>query len=269
MSIGEGLMGEAQRLLKLGEPPRWIVADVASLTGSLLKDQRRLAEARDVLLHAIAGFRAEGDRATAARTQLTLAATYRAMDEQTLALRAVRDAIPDLAAHTDLQLSLLAFHNLAVYLCDSQNAQTAAAIVEALAPVYDLFQDRYTSLRRKWLEGLVARVSGKAESAELLLRDVVDAYIEDSSAFPAAMAGLDLAQLYLDRGDSFEALLRLAEQLASVFKRLGVHREATAALLLFARAALEKRVSQALVAELRSFLERSRLDLQAHFSLRS
>ena len=70
-----------------------------------------------------------------------------------------------------------------------------------------------------------------------------------------ALVSLDLA-LLLSRQGRTEELKRLAAELMAVFRPQEVHREATAALVLFQRACDEERVTAELISRLATLLRR-------------
>lgn len=70
-----------------------------------------------------------------------------------------------------------------------------------------------------------------------------------------ALLSLDLALLLSQQGRT-EELKRLAAELMTVFAAQEVHREATAALVLFQRACDEERVTAELIARLATLLRR-------------
>ncbi len=69
------------------------------------------------------------------------------------------------------------------------------------------------------------------------------------------LAGLDLALLYVHQDRTAE-VKRLAEEMVPIFMAQDVHREATAALLLFQEAARREAVSAAMLTELLAYLRR-------------
>jgi hypothetical protein len=75
--------------------------------------------------------------------------------------------------------------------------------------------------------------------------------------YDAALVSLDLALLYAREGET-AALKRLALELMPVFTSREIHREATAALLVFQHACEEERASADLVRHLAAFLWREK-----------
>jgi hypothetical protein len=84
----------------------------------------------------------------------------------------------------------------------------------------------------------------------------MDSFVDSAIPYEAATVALDLAALLADQGRTVE-LKRVAGDLVAVFHRLGVEREAVAALLLFERAAQAEKATAALVASLARWFERA------------
>jgi hypothetical protein len=115
---------------------------------------------------------------------------------------------------------------------------------------------------RAWLEGRIARGLGEPAEAARCFERVRDAYLDSGLGLDAALVSLDLADLYLETGRTAE-VKQLARAVEPVFRCQDVNREATAALLLFQRAARAERLTAAFVTRLRGFLDRTRRSLKA------
>lgn len=236
------------------EPPdsRWIRAEVLNLQASLLKDQRRLPEARDLLRRSLRIFEAVEDSAAVARIHLSLSVVDRQEGNLDSAIAEIHNALRSFDSLEDPGLYLSTLHNLAFYHCEAGRSTTAKRLVKLLGPLYDRVPGRYMSLRRRWLEGLLAREEGEG-STETALTEVMEGFLEHS-AFQAAVVALDLATFFLQEGRHAD-LADLAGRLPVVFERHGVHREALAAAILFREAAIRQRVTQHLLRRLRSYFE--------------
>lgn len=243
--------------------PIWVRGELASLDGSLHKDRRDLAGARDALEAALADFRRVDDAAGVVRVLMKLAALHRLAGDYPLAISVLRQALERIDAHATPSLHLRALHNLALYLCEGGEPAAARRIVRLLDPLYQRFPE--TRTRLLWLRGVVARELGEVEHAEASLRRALDNFHAQASASYAALVALDLAETLLVAGRSSE-VPAIAATLPPLFRRQGVHREATAAVLLFRRAASEFTLSRGLLARLRAFLEHARVDRSARFS---
>jgi hypothetical protein len=102
------------------------------------------------------------------------------------------------------------------------------------------------------------------EAAEDAFRAVQRGFLEQGVGYDAAMASLDLAFLYAERGRTAE-LKRVAEEIVPVFEAQDVHREAAAALMLFQEAVRQERASVRFLGELSRYLEQARRDPELRF----
>jgi hypothetical protein len=112
------------------------------------------------------------------------------------------------------------------------------------------------SVRLRWLEGKLARELGRLEDAETALKEARDAFLADDIAIDAALVSLDLAILYMQRGE-IAALKELAAEMRPIFESGDVHPEALAAVLLFQQAAEAEDVTRALVDQVAARLQRT------------
>lgn len=247
-------------------PPtsRWLQAEILSLEGSLLKDQRRLSAALNRLGQAYRGFRDAGSRNSVARVLINTAAVRRLDGDIDGAVATLRQALPELNPMLDPRLHLWAHHNLAVYLCEAGKPAAARELLALLKPLFERFPNRHPKLRVRWLEGLIAREDGELQTAEKALRSVLCAFADEGAALCAAMVALDLALILLGQG-RFEELGELAGLLPPIFERAGVPDEAYAASMLFVRAATGRSLTRRLLVGLRSYFEHAQADPSAPF----
>jgi len=140
----------------------------------------------------------------------------------------------------------------------------AADLLEVDAELYARFPEPWTQLRRSWLQGKIAAGVGDVPAAERLFTETRDGFVRQGIGYDAAMVSLDLALLYLREGRTGE-VRRVAEEMVPVFSAQDVHREATAALLLFQEAARREEVTAGLVREVAGFLKAARGDAEVRF----
>lgn len=241
----------------------WVRGELASLDGSLLKDQRNFRAAKDALQAALHDFKAVGDPPGTVRVLMNLAAVHRLAGAHPQALTTLREALDLIDAHVSPFLHLRAVHNMALYLCEDGRPELARRVLELLAPLYQRFPE--TRTRARWLGGVVARDLGELADAEASLRRTLAEFQDQRSPSYAALVALDLAETLLLDGRAAE-VAPITAALPPLFRRQEVHREATAAVLLFHRAASELTLTRELVGRLRDFLERARVDSSLRFS---
>lgn len=254
------LFHQARFMLKLeAGGDRLVAAEVDWLEGSLCRAQRRLEDASTLLLGAITVYRLENLSAEAARSMLTLSLVLREQGELEQALSISREALALIDPEEQPRLFLMASHNIAFRLAELGRCPEARALSLDLTELYQRFPDPCTQLRRLWLEAKIHRGLGELANAEQCFLAARDGFVRQGIGFDAALASLDLALLYLDQGRTGE-VRRLAEEMVPIFAAQDVHREATAALLLFQEAARREEMTGVLVREVFAFLEAARMN---------
>jgi tetratricopeptide (TPR) repeat protein len=144
-----------------------------------------------------------------------------------------------------------------------------AAILLAEARGLAIANDRQIELVRvTWQEGRVAESLGHRQKAIELTTRARDGFLEARNAYDAALTSLDLAMLYLSDGQKRE-VRRLAREMLPIFRTLGVHQEAAAAVLVFIKAVEADRISRDQVRGIIDFLEHARHNPSLRFRRRS
>ncbi len=106
---------------------------------------------------------------------------------------------------------------------------------------------------------------GDPELAEPLFREVRNELLAQRNGFDVASVSIDLALLLLSQGRHREVQTLASEALA-LFEAQGVHREASAALLLFAEAAREERLTRDFLTRLAGYLPQAAADRELGFA---
>lgn len=130
--------------------------------------------------------------------------------------------------------------------------------LDLLPEVQQLFRETALPLeqvRLRWTEGNIAFGLGRLDEAEAAYREVQRDFLEHGVLYSVALVSLDLALLLSHQGRT-EELKRLASELLAIFSAQEIHREATAALVLFQRACEEERVTAELITRLATLLRR-------------
>ncbi len=233
------------------------LAQIDHLEGSLRKDQRRFAEAEELLTRSAMLFRISGSTVETARVLLILGELYFHQGLLNRAIEMVQTALERLPPEEEPRLYLNGRHNLALYLAEAGRYAQAAGLVAADEDLYRRHPEPWTQLRLSWLRGKIAAGLGDAVEAERFFRETRDGFLRQGNGYDAAMASLDLALLYLKEGRTAD-VLPLAEEMAALFEAQDVHREALAAVLLFQEAARRDEVTAGMVRELAARLETAR-----------
>lgn len=169
------------------------------------------------------------------------------------------EALEAIDPSADSKLYLSAEHNYTFFLMEVGRYREAWERLEAHASLYDAFPDSWTQLRRQKLQGEILRGLGRREEAEATLIAVRAGFVREGLGFHAAMAGLDLAYLYVEEGRT-EEVKKLAEEMVPIFMAQDIHREAAAALLLFQEAARQETVTLSMLKEIVAYMGRVRTE---------
>lgn len=229
-------------------------ADVCSLEASLRIDQGRLGDARHLLDRSVLLFRQEGDSSEVARVLMKRGIVERREGEAATAIATQREVLALLDPTEESYLFVSAIGNLALALCDAERFAEAAELIAAHEALYRRHESPRWLVKESVLRGRIAHGLGRAQEAEGLFRDARDRAMEQRDFFSASLASLELATLFLEQGRSRE-LREVAALLGPVFEAHDLRQEATAALLLFTRAALSEEISAETVRRLRWKLE--------------
>ncbi|MGH7340635.1 MAG: tetratricopeptide repeat protein [Candidatus Rokuibacteriota bacterium] len=253
----EDLLEEAVRLLRDEARSDLDSALAATLLASLRKDQRRFAEALDLLERAIEIYAGVGDDLHHARALCTLGSLHLDAGAPEQALSPLMEALALLDQAEDPRTALNIRHNLALTHAEVGRFPDARRVFESCRPLYALYRDRWTDLRSRWLEGILASGEQSGARAEELLEAVCADYRRDGLDYDSALVGLDLAFLYARQG-RYGDLRRLVQEMMPTFFSRHLHREAVTALAFLRRAVEAERVTAETVRTVATYLRRSR-----------
>lgn len=240
-------------------PEPLLRAEIYSFGASLRLDQRRFDDAESLLVRAFGIYREVNDLPKAAGILVSQANLLHKQGRSHEAVPLLRQALDLLDAQEYPRLALGAGHNLANVLCECGEPEQAQEVLEAHADLYRHHSDFYFSLRKLWVEGRIAHGTDRDADAERLFVEVRDGFSARGLGYDTALVSLDLAMLYVEQGRTAD-VRRLAEEMVPIFQAQDVHREATAALLIFHRAAAAETVSVRMVRDLSDYLRRARQD---------
>jgi tetratricopeptide (TPR) repeat protein len=232
-------------------------ARVLDLHASLKREQRRFGEAAALMDRVVALYRKLGQKALLGRAlkQKSMICGESGDLEGEIAL--LRRALELLSPDREPRTFLAARHNLISALCEAGRPRDAFALLFHSRPLYLKQGDRMNLLRLRWLEGTVALGLQRHEQAAVAFHEVREAFLELGLDYDAALASLDLTEVYALQGRTAD-VRRLAEEMLEVFQVRNIHREALGALAVLQQAARLERAGIVLVREVASFLKRSR-----------
>jgi transcriptional regulator with XRE-family HTH domain len=246
---------EAQRMWESGSDPFGVLdpGRVPDLEASLRREQRRFAEALELLDQAVAVGRSPE------RSRVKKATTLLVMGEYEPAIEALLAAAPKIDPQGEPRLMNVLLFDLAVLFCHVGRHAEAAELVPRVRALASELGDEFDLIRLIWLEGRVAAGQGRAEEARRLLAQARQEFAARGMAYDVALTLLEEAVTLLEEGRAAE-VKALAGELTQVFAEKGVHREALAALRLFRRAIEREEVTAELGRRVLRFLFRARHD---------
>jgi len=225
------------------------------LEASLRREQHRFYEALELLDRARSA--CGGDPLATARILMKKSHVLERQGDFAGALAALEEAAPAITVSGDPRLLFGLFFNQATNLSHLERHGEAAALL-AKAKELDVRQvNELSSLRVLWLEARVNSTQGKAEEAMAALEQVRGDFTARELPYDAALASLDLAVLWLERGRTAE-VRELSVDMGWIFKTKGIDREALASLTLFCEAARQDAVSVELTQQVIAEIEKVR-----------
>jgi tetratricopeptide (TPR) repeat protein len=189
---------------------------ILSLKASLRKDQRRFAEAIE-LLDTVIGIYIAGDPATqdfhmAGRTFLLKAKVLEEQGDFEQALSLLREAAPLIDPERAPRLVLCLRHNHVDYLSKLGRSEEARALLPQAQALAQELGNALDLVRLRWVEGRIAGSLGDTAEAEGLFLAVRDEFVARGISFDTALVSLELAALYAreNRHAEMQALAREA-----------------------------------------------------------
>lgn len=229
--------------------------------GALRRGERRFEEAVELLDAAIDIYREVNEPHLQGRALGIKGLTHQYMGDFEKAADCFRTSLFLVDGVREPRLMLANQHNLIGCLHDAgQSAEAASLIVDARRLTEQVGR-RSDLLRLRWTEGKIAVARGRLKTAETILGEVREAFVESSLLFDAALVSLDLATVYL-RQHRAEETKRLAAEMIPVFRAREVHREVLASLIVFQRAAELEQLTVGRIEEIAARLRQARSNPQ-------
>jgi tetratricopeptide (TPR) repeat protein len=240
-------------------------ARVLDQLASLRKDQRRFAEALQLLAEVISIYQQLGHWNLLGRALCQKASVCGEAGDVETEMAILRRALDLLDPEEAPRIFLVARHNLITALNQSGRSREAFTLLFHTRPLYLRLGDRMNLLRMRWLEGEVAQGLDRIEQAETAFREVRQEFTELGLDYDAALASLDLAACLIQQGRLAE-VRQLAEEMLAIFAAREIHREAMGAILFFCHAAKLEKAGTVLVREIADFLKNARNDKDLRFT---
>ena len=253
----EAALASAAEQLEQGSGEPLGEAEFLYFKASLRRAQRRFDEALAAVRESRSIYRMIQDPHLEGRSMLCEAMIHDLRGDVEKACEVSRLAVAQVDPRRDGRLALAARHNVVWFLMAAGRAADAMRELTELRPLYHSFGDRMNLLRLQWMEARILRLQGDLPAAEARFREAHGGFVEAEIPYEAATVALDLAVLFAESGRTHE-LKPLAGELVAVFHRLGVTREACAALMVFEGAARAEAVTVSLLRRLGDFLQKVR-----------
>lgn len=227
-------MAEAGRLFLEGTRDELLEARLFDVQASLFADCRRFASAREALDAVQAIHRRRGDQHLLGRALISkgLYASYDEQPEKAIVL--LSEGLTLVDREREPSLMFIAVHNLAHALMVRGRYNDARMM---LFPIRGREEDaggRVNFLKVRWLEAQISAGLGELERAERDFRFVRSGFLEEDLPYKSALAGLELAEVYLRQGRSEESR-SLSLETIDVFLSLHIPRESLVSVLVLRR----------------------------------
>ncbi len=253
----EAAFQAAESHLAQGTGERLERARLLDLKASLRTHQGRYDEAMGLLNRAAAIYQRAQQRHLLGRVMLNKGhvSIWKGDFEMSTAL--LRQGLAMIEPEREPKLVATAYHNLAYVLNEMGQPREALALVTRARLLYLELGDSLYLIRLQYTEGKIALNLGRLEQAEGILREVRKSFIEKGMPHDAALASMDLAQVYSRQGRHAE-IRTISTELLPIFHSRDLQREALAAIILFQQAAEAQSVTLGLVQEVASRLHKLR-----------
>jgi tetratricopeptide (TPR) repeat protein len=262
----EAALERAEVWLAQGSGDLSLSARLCDVKASLCDDLRRLPEALELLDEAGRLYTEIGDlhlagRAIVSRARVVYSAGYPAE-----AVRLLEEGMALLDRDRDPGLGHSCAQALIGYLVESGDYRRAGTLLMESGLGEAFAGEPLNRLRLRWVEARIFAGNGRLERAELIFKQVRSGFQEHGLEYDAALAGLDLAAVWLRQGGKDTHVHVLAAEMTETFRRLDLPtRDAWAALHMLKLTCEDKTVTRDLVERIRRFLARYQLDPRQRF----
>jgi tetratricopeptide (TPR) repeat protein len=180
-------------------------------------------------------------------------------------LEILEEAAQLVSCETELRLAFALRFNQAVNLLHLGRLEEAEPQLADARELAVRLGNELDLVRVRWLAGRVAAGRGRKEEALAAFAQVRHEFEARGMGYDCALVSLELAVLYLERGNTRE-VKELVEEMKPLFEAQGVHREALAALKLFCDAAKKETLTVELARRMVEYLSRAQNDPELRFA---
>jgi transcriptional regulator with XRE-family HTH domain len=232
------------------------------LEASLHRDRRRFREALDRLDQV----RAAAPPTAVGRILVKKAATLDQLGEAEQSIETLREAAPLVDGKREPRLLFGLRFILAVNLCHLGRYAEAETLLPEVRALAMALRKELDLVRVLWLDGKIAAGLDRHAEAASSFEQVRREFTAREIAWDSALVTLELAELYLREGRTWE-VRALVEEMVWVFRSQGIHREALAALHLFFEAARKDAATVELARKVGRYLHRAQNDPELRFEI--
>ncbi|HEV3460049.1 MAG TPA: hypothetical protein VHG32_26175, partial [Thermoanaerobaculia bacterium] len=214
-----------------------LLARVADLLASLLSAQRRFAEAVELLGLVYKAHADQGRHHLAGRALISMGQYTGLGGDAGKAIILLRYGLDLLDPTRDPVLIAQTVQSMLWFLADLGRFRTARRLLWLSRLVLEQNRNALFLLRLRWLEGRIYAGLADFVRAEAALQETRNGFAQREQVYPAALAGLDLAAVWVRQG-RFAEVQALAQEMIATFRALRIAREAIVTLLILQRACL-------------------------------
>lgn len=256
-------MNAAEQHLARGTGNLLLAARIAELRASLLSEKRLFSDACGLLEHVHRIYESLGDRHLAGRALVKLGIYTDYYGEPQEGMRLLKQGLDSLDRERDPALVVSSTENLLELMVRCGEHRAARRLLLASGLRRALADQPLNLLKLRWVEGHVSAGLGRPAHAEAAFKEVRAGFLEHGLDYRAAIAGLDLAAVWLEQGKAAR-VEELAREMLATFRSLGIQREALRALDFLHRVCARSAATPGLVRHVGRFL----LDLEREPQLR-
>jgi tetratricopeptide (TPR) repeat protein len=264
LSKAEEMMGIAEERWRQGTGNLFLFARVADLRASLMSSQRLFSEACELLDGVHRLYLKIGDDHLAGRALVSQGNYEAYQGEPRQALRLLRRGLSMLDRERDPQLVTSTTESILGVMVQCGEYREAARVLLESGLRQALADQPLNLIKLRGVEGQILAGLGKLGRAEAAFEEARAGYLAHNLSYKAAIAGLDLAEIWLERGKAAQ-VEELAKDMLATFRRLGIQREALRAVDYLDKACQKRQATPGLVRRIGQFLRRLEREPQLRF----
>lgn len=261
LNAGEKALLRAFELLSEGSGDPLVAARVGDLTASLYADQSRFEDAFAALDRVIGIYQRVGDLHLAGKALIQKGIFTRQSGDAAGALTYLQAGMARLDPARDPQLAASAGQSLIAAQVDRGDYNLAARTLLKSGLREAFAEEPLNRVKVRWLEGQILAGLGNFPRAAAAFAEARIGFLSHGKDYDAALAGLDLAAIWLELGHPAE-VKGLAQDVFFTLEDLGIQREARRAAQYLYQACEKQQATPGLIRHVSRFLQR--LEIEPH-----